>query len=85
MKFKVVDPTICEDEKPGKAVQADMPLAVSTGRSTESADGQLNAQPETSKAVSNPSTTSTSDQPPSSPLMDLESDFPSGEISNYLI
>ncbi|XP_028251240.1 zinc finger MYM-type protein 4-like isoform X2 [Parambassis ranga] len=80
MKFKGVVPTICEDEKTVKAVQADMPPAVSAGTSVESTDDQLNAQPETSQTVSNPSPTSARDQPPSSPFMDLESGFPSESL-----
>ncbi|XP_026210496.1 zinc finger MYM-type protein 4 isoform X3 [Anabas testudineus] len=64
-----VTPIICEDKDPQPAAQGDLPFSASTERSTESTDPRLNAQPEGS-------TTST-EQLPSSPVMDLETDFPS--------
>ncbi|XP_029349151.1 zinc finger MYM-type protein 4 isoform X2 [Echeneis naucrates] len=69
VKSQVATPTICEDEDSQKAGQAEKPFAVSSER-TESAEAKLNAQP------SSPPTTSAEHQPPSSPLMDLETDFP---------
>ncbi|XP_022057327.2 zinc finger MYM-type protein 4 isoform X4 [Acanthochromis polyacanthus] len=75
-RSELVAPTLCEDEETEKAVQADLPLPVSSDRSTESADPQIITQPETSKTTSDPPTTSAQDQPPSSPVMDLENDFP---------
>lgn len=72
-----VTPIICEDKDPQPAAQGDLLFSASTERSTESTDPRLNAQPEGS-------TTST-EQLPSSPVMDLETDFPSGEIPHNLI
>ncbi|XP_044023735.1 zinc finger MYM-type protein 4-like isoform X3 [Siniperca chuatsi] len=80
MKSEVVTPIIREDEEPQKAVQAKLPLTVSSERSTESTDPQLNTQPEGSTTTSDPPTTSAEHQPPSSPMMDLESDFPSESL-----
>ncbi|TKS86291.1 Zinc finger MYM-type protein 4 [Collichthys lucidus] len=77
MKSDVVTPIIREDEKTQKAVQVDLPLLASSERSTESTDAQPDTQAEGSTATSDPPpTTSAEDQPPSSPMMDLETDFP---------
>lgn len=84
MKSDGVTPIIGEDEETQKAVQADLPPAVSSERSTESTDPQLNTQPEESTTTSDPPTSSTEHQPPSSPMMDLETDFPPGETSYNL-
>lgn len=84
MKSEVVTPISCENEETQKAVQADLPLTVSSERSTESADPQLDTKPEETTTTSDPPTTSAEDQPPSSPMMDLETDFPSGETSYNL-
>lgn len=84
MKSDVVTPIIGEDEETQKAVQTDLPLAVSSERSTESTDPQLNTQPEESTTTSDTPTSSTEHQPPSSPMMDLETDFPPGETSYNL-
>lgn len=81
MKSQVVAPIICENKNTQKAVQADLPNSVGSEKSTESADPQLNTQPGSTTA-SDPPTTSMEQQPPSSPVMDLETDFPSGEISD---
>uniref|UniRef100_A0A8C4I846 TRASH domain-containing protein n=1 Tax=Dicentrarchus labrax TaxID=13489 RepID=A0A8C4I846_DICLA len=62
LKSDVVTPIVRENEKTQKPVQADLPVTVSSERSTESADPQLNT---------------CEHQPPSSPMMDLETDFPS--------
>ncbi|XP_023287336.1 zinc finger MYM-type protein 4-like [Seriola lalandi dorsalis] len=69
-RSQVVTPIIHEDEDTQKAVQADPPFTVSSERSTDSTDPQLNAQP----------TTSAEHQPPSSPMMDLETDLPSESL-----
>ncbi|KAM9341227.1 zinc finger MYM-type protein 4-like [Symphorus nematophorus] len=66
-----------EDEETHKAVQADLPLIVCSERSAESTVPQLHTQSEESLSTSDPPTTSAEYQPPSSPLMDLETDFPS--------
>ncbi|XP_045918869.1 zinc finger MYM-type protein 4 isoform X3 [Micropterus dolomieu] len=77
MKSEVVTPIIREDEETQKAVQAELPVTVSSERSTESTALQLNTQPEGIATTSHPPATSAEHQPPSSPLMDLETDFPS--------
>lgn len=77
MKSDIVPPVIREDEDTQKAVQADLSFSVSTERSTESTDPQLSAQPGES--------TASTEQPPSSPMMDLETDFPPGEKSYHVI
>lgn len=80
IKSPAVAPIIREDEDTQKAVQADLPFTVNSERSAESTDLQLNAQAG-SRTTSEPPTTSAEHQSPSSPMMDLETDFPSGEIS----
>ena len=82
MKSGVVTPTVPEDGKAHKAVQTDLHLTVHSEQSPESADLQLDIQPGTSKTESFPPDTSPKDPPPSSPVMDLETDFPSGERSD---
>ncbi|XP_060918649.1 zinc finger MYM-type protein 4 [Labrus mixtus] len=74
-KSEVIPPTLHDDEETHKAVQAELPISLE--KSTESAHPKLNIQPEESTATCEAPTTSAEDQPPSSPLMDLESDFPS--------
>lgn len=81
MKSEVVTPIIREDEETQKAVQAELPVTVSSERSRESTALPLNTQPEGIATTSHPPATSAEHQPPSSPLMDLETDFPSGETS----
>ena len=83
MESEVVAPMIREVEETEKTVQADLPLTVSSERSTESSDPQLSTQPEVTTTTSEPPTTSAELQPPSSPLMDLETDIPTGETSYY--
>lgn len=78
---EVVTPIIQEEEETQKAAQAELPLTVSSERGTDSTDPQLNTQPEGSTTTSDPPTTSAEHQPPSSPIMDLETDFPTGETS----
>nr|XP_020477615.1 zinc finger MYM-type protein 4-like isoform X2 [Monopterus albus] len=73
MKPEVVIPIICEDEVTQKAVQADLPFTGSTEQSTD--HPQLNTQPE-GNATSDLPAASAEHQPPSSPVMDLETDFP---------
>uniref|UniRef100_UPI0037E988C6 zinc finger MYM-type protein 4-like n=1 Tax=Semicossyphus pulcher TaxID=241346 RepID=UPI0037E988C6 len=74
---EMVTPLPPGDEETQKAVQAELPLTVSSEKSTESADPHHNTQPEEGTPTSEAPTTSTEHQPPSSPMMDLESDFPS--------
>lgn len=74
---------ICEDGGIQKAVQADLPLNASSERTIESTNPPLDTQTEESMTTSNLPATSTEHQPPSSPMMDLESDFPSGETFNF--
>lgn len=76
MKSDVVDPKFNEDQEAQTAVQADLPIALNLERSTESADPPLNTQPEESTMMP---ASSTEDENPSSPMMDLETDFPPGE------
>ncbi|XP_035529892.1 zinc finger MYM-type protein 4-like [Morone saxatilis] len=80
LKSDVVTPIVRENEKTEKPVQADLPVTVSSEKSTESADPQLNTQSEESAMTSDPPTTSGEHQPPSSPMMDLETDFPSESL-----
>ncbi|XP_041828802.1 zinc finger MYM-type protein 4-like isoform X2 [Melanotaenia boesemani] len=80
MKSEMVAFTIREDDKAHKAVQTELLLTVCSESTTESADPQLDNQPETSKTVSDFPATSSKDQPPSSPMMDLETDFPSESL-----
>ncbi|XP_047466994.1 zinc finger MYM-type protein 4-like isoform X2 [Mugil cephalus] len=81
-KDEPVSSAACKDEE--KAVQADLPPTSSSEMCTESDDPQLNAQPETSKTTSALPTASPGDQPPSSPAMDLETDFPSELLDQKL-
>ncbi|XP_033991087.1 zinc finger MYM-type protein 4 isoform X2 [Trematomus bernacchii] len=80
MESEVVAPMIREVEETEKTVQADLPLTVSSERSTESSDPQLSTQPEVTTTTSEPPTTSAELQPPSSPLMDLETDIPTESL-----
>ncbi|XP_044230878.1 zinc finger MYM-type protein 4 isoform X1 [Thunnus albacares] len=76
VESEVVPPIIHKDEETPKAVETHLPLTVSSEGSTESTVPQLNTQPEEGTTTSDPPTTSAEHQPPSSPMMDLESDFP---------
>ncbi|KAJ4939910.1 hypothetical protein JOQ06_029346 [Pogonophryne albipinna] len=80
MESEVVAPMIREVEETEKTAQADLPLTVSSERSTESSDPQLSTQPEVTTTTSEPPTTSAELQPPSSPLMDLETDVPTESL-----
>ncbi|XP_069391850.1 zinc finger MYM-type protein 4 isoform X6 [Paralichthys olivaceus] len=85
VESQVVDPTIRENEDTPKAVQADLPLTVSSERSTGSSEPQVEVQPESTTTSEPPTTnesptTSAEHQPPSSPMMDLETDFPSVSV-----
>ncbi|XP_039994097.1 zinc finger MYM-type protein 4 isoform X2 [Xiphias gladius] len=79
IKSPAVAPIIREDEDTQKAVKADLPFTVNSERSAESTDLQLNAQAG-SRTTSEPPTTSAEHQSPSSPMMDLETDFPSESL-----
>lgn len=58
-----------------------LPVDVSSEGNTETNDAKPNTRLEESTMTSEPPTNSTEHQPPSSPMMDLETDFPSGETS----
>ncbi|KAG7237225.1 hypothetical protein INR49_032558 [Caranx melampygus] len=64
-----------EDGGSQKSVLTDLPSTASSDMSTESVEPPLNAQPSIMTS-SNPPTTSAEHQPPSSPMMDLETDLP---------
>ncbi|XP_035466662.2 zinc finger MYM-type protein 4 isoform X3 [Scophthalmus maximus] len=79
-KSQVVDPVITEEEDTQKA---DLPSTESPERGAESTDPLPDAQPgTTTTTTSDLPTTSVEQQPPSSPMMDLEMDFPSGRRSS---
>lgn len=79
------------DEEVKDSPQADKPFAVGAERSAESADTQpeestITTDPPTCKSdlpnpTNDPPTSSTEHEAPSSPMMDLETDFPPGETS----
>ncbi|XP_037343080.2 zinc finger MYM-type protein 4-like isoform X4 [Pungitius pungitius] len=77
-KSEGVTPVIREEEDTEKAVQADLPLAVSEGSIPKSAHPQLNTQPE--ETTGHPPPTTADPQAPSSPLMDLEADIPNDPL-----
>lgn len=58
-----------------------LPVDASSEGSTGPGDARLRARLEESAVRSDAAANSTEHQPPSSPLMDLETDFPSGETS----
>lgn len=64
--------------------EAGPPVYTSSEGNTEISDARVNARLEESATTSDPSANITSHQPPSSPMMDLETDFPSGETSRKL-
>lgn len=68
-----------EDEGSQKSVHADLPSTATSDMSTEPVELQLDAQP-SSMTSSNPPAASAEHQPPPSPVMDLETDLPPGEI-----
>uniref|UniRef100_A0A3Q0TCB0 Si:ch211-266o15.1 n=1 Tax=Amphilophus citrinellus TaxID=61819 RepID=A0A3Q0TCB0_AMPCI len=74
MKSEVVAPTVPHHEEAQKEEEepADLPLTQSSEKSPETAD----PEPEMSKMTSDPAASCAEDQPPTSPMMDLESDFP---------
>lgn len=61
-----------------------LPVDVSSGGNTETDDAKPNARLEESTVTSEAPSNSTEHQAPSSPMMDLETDFPSGESSGKL-
>ncbi|XP_070698462.1 zinc finger MYM-type protein 4-like [Pempheris klunzingeri] len=79
MKSEVVSPTICEEEETRNAAQAELSHTICSERSTESADPQVNTQPEDSTTTGDAPSTS-AEQPPASPVMDLETDIPSESL-----
>ncbi|XP_030615048.1 zinc finger MYM-type protein 4 isoform X2 [Archocentrus centrarchus] len=74
MKSEVVAPTVPHHEEAQKEEEepADLPLTQSSEKSPETAD----PEPEMSQMTSDPAAICAEDQPPTSPMMDLESDFP---------
>ncbi|KAI3367946.1 hypothetical protein L3Q82_026768, partial [Scortum barcoo] len=80
MKSQVVIPLIREDERTLRAAQAKLPLTVSSERRKDSSDPKLNTQAEGNTTTVDTPTTSAEHQPPSSPVMDLESDFPTESL-----
>lgn len=68
-----------EDEETLKAVQDGLSLSVCALKSQESHDTWLDNQLEMSITECDLPATSAKDQSPSSPVMDLETDFPPGE------
>ncbi|KAM4724197.1 LOW QUALITY PROTEIN: zinc finger MYM-type protein 4-like [Anableps anableps] len=75
IKTEVATPMKHRGEMVQRAAQTDLLQTESSERSTEAADDGFNDQPETCKpAISHP-TSSSKDQPPSSPVMDLEADL----------
>ncbi|XP_067335979.1 zinc finger MYM-type protein 4 isoform X1 [Channa argus] len=84
MKSEVVNPIVSEDEKTQMATQANLTFTGSTENITVSADPQLNALPERI-ATSDPPPSISTEYPPSSPIMDLESDFPPESLGQKLL
>ncbi|XP_034531021.1 zinc finger MYM-type protein 4-like isoform X2 [Notolabrus celidotus] len=80
-KSEVIAPIPRGAEETQEPEQAELPVTVSSEKITEPTDPQQIIQPEESTTTTSEApTTSTEHQPPSSPMMDLESDFPS-EVS----
>lgn len=81
IKAEAASPSIPHHEKTQKEEeeQADLPLTQSSEKNPETAE----PEPEMSKMTSDPAASCDEDQPPPSPMMDLESDFPPGEISRH--
>lgn len=57
-------------------------VGVGSGGNTETSEASAQARLEGGPGTREPATNSTQ-QPPSSPLMDLETDFPSGELTPH--
>ncbi|XP_061598825.1 zinc finger MYM-type protein 4-like isoform X3 [Cololabis saira] len=72
MKSDEVPPTTHEEEKTPSPAQDDLLFDKCSVKSKEPDDTELGNKPEMSDSAA----TSAKDQPPSSPLMDLETDFP---------
>ncbi|XP_029972637.1 zinc finger MYM-type protein 4 isoform X2 [Salarias fasciatus] len=73
LQSRHVAPAISADEETQKAAQADLAVPGSPEKSSEPADPQ--SHPDTNQAASAPP-----EQPPSSPMMDLETDFPTESL-----
>ncbi|KAM6912784.1 zinc finger MYM-type protein 4-like [Xenentodon cancila] len=80
MKPDAAAPPTHEDERTLKAVQDDLLLNICSVKSRKPDDTELDNKPE----MSNPPATSAKDQPPSSPVMDLETDFPPESLDQKL-
>lgn len=82
MKSDEVTTVTGADEEVKDSAQANKPSAVSAVRSAESAGTQPEESTITTdppNPTNDPPTSSTEHQAPSSPMMDLETDFPPGE------
>uniref|UniRef100_A0A087Y5A1 TRASH domain-containing protein n=1 Tax=Poecilia formosa TaxID=48698 RepID=A0A087Y5A1_POEFO len=75
VKTEVVSPTKQNEEMAHIAAQTDLLPTESSERSTEAPDHETDDQPETGTGVINHPPSSSKDQPPSSPVMDLEADL----------
>ncbi|KAM9842309.1 zinc finger MYM-type protein 4-like [Aulostomus maculatus] len=71
-----VVPPVPKDGEVPKAAEDNLLLPESSEGGIESTAPPVDPQPEASLPASDPPTTSAVDQPPSSPIMDLEADFP---------
>lgn len=78
MKSEVVAPTIPHHAETLREEedQADLPLTQISEKNPEAAD----PEPETSQITTDPPASCADDQPPTSPMMDLENDFPPSEM-----
>lgn len=85
LKSKAVDPTTRDLERTHKAVQVDLLLPTPSDKSSDSTESQPDSQSETSAAKSDSSAPDPKTEAPSSSLMDLETDFPLGEMSAFFL
>nr|XP_012776789.3 zinc finger MYM-type protein 4 isoform X1 [Maylandia zebra] len=78
MKSEVVAPTIPHHGETLREEEdrADLPLTQTSKKNPEAAD----PEPETSQMTTDPPASCADDQPPTSPMMDLENDFPSKSL-----
>lgn len=81
MKSEVVAPTIPHHGETLREEEdrADLPLTQTSEKNPEAAD----PEPETSQMTTDPPASCADDQPPTSPMMDLENDFPSSEMWHH--
>ncbi|XP_014851193.1 PREDICTED: zinc finger MYM-type protein 4-like isoform X2 [Poecilia mexicana] len=81
VKTEVVSPTKQNEEMAHIAAQTDLLPTESSERSTEGPDHETDDQPETGTGVISHPPSSSKDQPPSSPVMDLEADLQPGLLN----